>query len=247
MYASGNGSRSGARRTTYRCRGRSTARHTTSTMMRLVLPETSHGTPAVMTMQSPDFAYVRLRMRSRTTASMASYPGTWSTRTGITPHTRASWRYVAGSVVTARIGTGGRSAATFRAVNPPLVIRFADEPLLHQRHPLERQLDAEVTTRHHDGVGDRHNSVEVVQRGRLFDLGDQLDGRRNKPSELFDILRTTDEREREVIHPDLHGILNVLPVLFGQRRRRHLHAGQIHPLVRRQNPAVDHPAADPGR
>src|SRR2546422_9377239 len=121
MYRLDSDSRSAARRTMYPCREKSAAHHTFSTLMRLVLPETSHGTPAVITMQSPCFASRRLRMRSRTTSNMASYPGTWSTRTGTTPHTSASWRYVVDSVVTARIGTGGRSAATLRAVNPPLV------------------------------------------------------------------------------------------------------------------------------
>ena len=122
------------------------------------------------------------------------------------------------------------------------MIRFADETLLHQRHLLKRQLDTEVAARDHHGVGHGHDLVEVLEGRRLFDLRHELDRRGNEAAQLFDVLGTTHKREREVVHSDLHGVLDVLAILFGERRRRDVHTGEVHPLVRRQNPPVDHPA-----
>ena len=53
--------------------------------------------------------------------------------------------------------------------------------LLDERHFLERQLHAEITSRHHDGVRRVENSAEVLERGVLLDLGDQLHPRGTRP------------------------------------------------------------------
>src|SRR5262249_10620287 len=91
------------------------------------------------------------------------------------------------------------------------------------------------------------DSFEVVERGRLLDLGDELHRRRHQTAQLFDVLRTTHERERQIVHTDLHRVADVLLVLVGERRRGDLNAGQIHALVRGQDPAVDHSATHPRR
>src|ERR1041385_8914986 len=53
------------------------------------------------------------------------------------------------------------------------------------------------------------------------------------------------ERERQVVHSVLHAVRDVLAILLGERRCRHVDVGQIHALVRRQDSAVHHPAAHP--
>ena len=127
------------------------------------------------------------------------------------------------------------------------MIGFDDEPLLDQRHLLERQLHAEIAARHHHGIGHRHDLVEVVQRGRLLDLRDELDLRvAHEPAGLLDVLRPAHEREREIVYAGFHGVLYVLAILFRERGGGDLHAGQVHPFVRRQNAAVHHASPDPG-
>ena len=51
--------------------------------------------------------------------------------------------------------------------------------LLHQRHLLERHLDAEVAAGHHDAVEGADDLVEVLDGLRLLDLGD--DGQAQRP------------------------------------------------------------------
>ena len=54
----------------------------------------------------------------------------------------------------------------------PCDVGLADEPLLGQRHLLERQLHAQVAPRHHDGVGRLQDALDVPERRVLLDLGD---------------------------------------------------------------------------
>ena len=49
---------------------------------------------------------------------------------------------------------------------------LVDDPLLQERHVLERALDAEVAAGDHDAVEGLDDLVEVVDRLRLLDLGD---------------------------------------------------------------------------
>ena len=53
-----------------------------------------------------------------------------------------------------------------------------DGALLHERHVLERHLDAEVAAGDHDAVEGLDDLVEVVDRLRLLDLGDDGDADR---------------------------------------------------------------------
>ena len=45
-------------------------------------------------------------------------------------------------------------------------------PLLHQRHLLQRQLDAEIAAGDHDPVERAHDGLEIGDRFRLLELGD---------------------------------------------------------------------------
>ena len=82
-------------------------------------------------------------------------------------------------------------------------------------------------------VGD---AVDVAERRVLLDLGDDLRvdalrldvGLRSSPTSLG----AAHERERHEIHILLGREGGVGPVLLGERRGRHVDAGEVHPLVR---------------
>ena len=74
-----------------------------------------------------------------------------------------------------------------------LLIRFADQPLLHERHLLEGKLDPEIPARDHHRVRRRHDALEVIERRRLLDLGDELDRVGHEPPQLLDVLRPSHE------------------------------------------------------
>ena len=122
----------------------------------------------------------------------------------------------------------------------PLVVGLADQPLLHEGYLLEGHFDAQIAARHHHGVRHGHDFLEIVERRRLFDLGDQLGRRIDELAQLFDVFRTPHEGEGQVVHANLHRVSYVFAILLGQRGRRNLDAGQVHALVRRQDAAVNH-------
>ena len=64
-------------------------------------------------------------------------------------------------------------------------------------------------------------------------------------AKLLHVLRPPDERERDVVHAERHGLLHVLDVFLGQRRRAHLDARQVHSLVRLKLAAVVDHRLDP--
>ena len=79
-----------------------------------------------------------------------------------------------------------------------------DRPLLHQRHVLERQLDAEVTAGDHQPVEGADDLFEVVDRLRLLQLGehrqphtllvhDRVDG--------VEVVGAAHERQRDHVGP----------------------------------------------
>ena len=122
---------------------------------------------------------------------------------------------------------------------------LADDLLLHERHFLERQLDAEITPRHHDRIGSVQDATEVAE-GRVFlDLRDQLGAAGHQGPQLIQILGPADKRQRDIVHAPLDGALNVVQVLLGQRGRTHFDTGEIHALVRPELTAVVHPRAHP--
>ena len=81
-------------------------------------------------------------------------------------------------------------------------------------------------------------AAEVQEGGVLLDLGDQLDPLRDQRPELGQVLRAPHEGHADVVHPERHRVLHVLPVLLGHRRGAHVHPGEVHPLVRPEQAAV---------
>ena len=86
----------------------------------------------------------------------------------------------------------------------------------------------------------------LPEGGVLFDLRDQLGAAGDERPQLFDVLGPAHERERDVVHAPLDGALYVFQVLFRERRRAHLDAGEVHPLVRPELPAVVYSRAHAG-
>ena len=122
-------------------------------------------------------------------------------------------------------------------------------PLLHERHLLERHLDAEVAAGHHDAVEGADDLVEVVDGLRLLDLGD--DGQA-QPLLVHDLVHVADvvggAHEGQRDHVDAHPQrpAQVVLVLLGHRGDRHRDARQVDALVVRQRAALEHLAHDVG-
>src|SRR5690606_41562721 len=92
--------------------------HSCTTRRELVVPRTPNGMPAVTTTRSPCLATPLLMRYSLAEASSDSNVSSPGLSTGWTPQTSARWRYVAGWLLTPRIGTGGRYLDTMLLVNP---------------------------------------------------------------------------------------------------------------------------------
>ena len=88
------------------------------TLMRLVLPGTPIGVPAVMTIRSPVRATPLVSAASSALSSSELVSRIGGTSTGSTPRIRARRRQVDALSVAARIGALGRNLATERAVPP---------------------------------------------------------------------------------------------------------------------------------
>ena len=123
--------------------------------------------------------------------------------------------------------------------------RLADDLLLDQGHFLERELHPEIAARHHDGVRRVQDAAQILERGVLLDLGDQLHPPWHQRAQLLQVLRPAHEGERDVVDAQRHRLLDVLDVLLGQRWRADLDAGQIHPLVGLELAAVVDHRLDP--
>ena len=109
-----------------------------------------------------------------------------------------------------------------------------DRALLHQRHLFERQLHAEVAARDHDRVERQHDRLEIVDRLGLLELGDHGYATPDAVHHLvhqLDVGRRPHERQRDQVDTQPQRELEVLDVLVGHRRHRHVHAGQRQTLV----------------
>ncbi len=54
-------------------------------------------------------------------------------------------------------------------------VTFADDALLDQRHLFRLYFNAEVTAGNHDAIGHRQDRIEIIDRFRFFDFGDNPD------------------------------------------------------------------------
>ena len=120
-----------------------------------------------------------------------------------------------------------------------------DDPLLRVRHFLERQLHAEVAARDHHARRTRAMMLSMFSSAESFSIlaTTSIDLRNHRP-QLGDVLGAAHEAQREVFEVLLHGERDVLAVLVRDRRRRHLHAGQIDSLVAGERAAVQHARRD---
>lgn len=94
---------------------------TSWTWTMLVCPAWPTGNPAVITTRSPDLTSPAAVAAPKARWIISSEVVNRSVRNGITPHVKASLRYVGSTQVTAMIGTAGRWRATVRAVCPDSV------------------------------------------------------------------------------------------------------------------------------
>jgi hypothetical protein len=96
-------------------------------------------------------------------------------------------------------------------------------PLLHQRDLLQRQFHAEVAAGDHDPVEGLDDRLEVLDRLRLLQLGDDGDGDVLLPHDVahqLDVGRRAHERQRDEVHRQVQGEAEVLLVLVRHRRAR---------------------------
>ena len=99
-----------------------------------------------------------------------------------------------------------------------------DRALLHDRHRLERQLDAEVAARDHDRVERLDDLLERVDGLRLLDLGDDRHATADLRHDLVhavDVGGVAHERERDEVGAELEAPAQVGLVLLGQRGHVH--------------------------
>ena len=99
----------------------------------------------------------------------------------------------------------------------------ADQPLLHDRHLRQRQLDPEVAAGDHDPAGRRRDDLlGVLGRLLLLDLGDQRDVGAERAQPLGDRLEVGgggDEGDREQVDAVLDRELDPAEVAVGRGRR----------------------------
>ena len=109
-----------------------------------------------------------------------------------------------------------------------------DGALLHERHVLERHLDAEVAAGDHDAVEGRDDALEVVDRLRLLDLGDDGHARAelvHDRVDVGDVVGRAHEGQGDHVDAEAHREAEVLAVLVGQRGHADRDAGQVDALV----------------
>ena len=106
--------------------------------------------------------------------------------------------------------------------------------LLRARHPFDRQFDAKIAARHHDGVGDVENVVEMVERLRLFDLGHHRGAAAGDLLGFGDVFGALDERQRDPVDAGIERGFEIGAVLRHQSGKRERRVGQADALARRQ-------------
>ena len=124
-----------------------------------------------------------------------------------------------------------------------------EQALLHERHVLDRQLDAEVAAGDHDPVGRVDDLLAVGGRLRLLDLGDQRHVHAalgEVVADRVEVLAPAHEREGEEVHAHLDPRVDQRDVLRTHRRQRDRDVGQVEPLARRYAAADLDPGHDVG-
>ena len=121
--------------------------------------------------------------------------------------------------------------------------------LLHERHLLQREFDAQVATGHHEPVEDLKDLREVLDGLRLLDLGDDRQPDPDLVHDRVDVLDVggrADERQRDHVGPQGQCPAQVGLVLIRQCGDAHGDAGQVDALVVRHRTALDDLGVDVG-
>lgn len=105
-----------------------------------------------------------------------------------------------------------------------------DQPL-DVRHVFRREFDAKIPARHHQRVGQRDDLVQMLDRRRFFDLGDDARPVADDRARFLNILGALHEGERDIVDADFQRVFNVGAVFFRQRGNRKLAARQIDALA----------------
>ena len=106
-----------------------------------------------------------------------------------------------------------------------------------------RKLDAEVAAGDHDAIADVEDVFERIDGLRFLELGDDVDLVAaevvKQRAQFDDVAAAADERRGDVVELVGDGEGDVFAILFRDRRNRQLGVGEIHPLLRRDRPAVN--------
>ena len=120
---------------------------------------------------------------------------------------------------------------------------FFDQQTLNAGNSFLRNLNAQVTTSHHDSVGHFQYFINIVHSFLIFDLGDNLNVAAVCIQYLTDIqhiLLITNKRMCYEINVLFNSIQYIVTVLFCQRREIDAHARYIHTLTVTQSSFILH-------
>ncbi len=110
-----------------------------------------------------------------------------------------------------------------------------DQVLLDQRHAGQIHLDAQVAAGDHQAVRLGDDLVDLIDRLRLLDLGDDADvtlPALQPLAKLPNVGRASNERQRQVIEVVLDRPVDARPVTVGDARQPELRVRQVHALAR---------------
>ena len=124
-----------------------------------------------------------------------------------------------------------------------------DDSFLKQRHGLRTRFHRKVAAGDHDAVRDGDDLFQSLNGFRAFDLG--YDRRlRTVPLHIVpggeNVLRTSDERQCDVIHAVRQAERQVFPVLVAEGRCRYRDARKVHPLMGRDDASGQYAAEHAG-
>ena len=124
-----------------------------------------------------------------------------------------------------------------------------DGALLDDRDLFEGHFDAEVAAGDHDAVEGGDDVVEVVDRLRLLDLGDDGEAAAllvHDPVDVVDVAAAADEGEGDDVDAGAQGPAEVLLVLLGEGGDGDGDAGEVEALVVGDHAALDDGGVDAG-
>src|SRR3989442_330689 len=203
--------------------------------MKLVVPRMSNGVPATTAIKSPRRTSFSSSSRFSATAVSASMLRTRGMLRGSTPQYKLIRRRAS------RFGEKPTMSAWGRYLEPRRA-GAGNDLFLHHRHVFYTHLHAQIPARDHHRVGYSQNGIEVFDRLRLFQFGDDrrilaraghggLGGQH--------VFGLANEADGDVVRPVAERKGEVFAVLRRQGRHVELYAGQIDALVLAQLSAVD--------